>query len=307
MAALTLPLFSFGQITQEQVNAIRSRAESTNTDLKAKSELALMYLLGKGVPQDTSMALKFLREIDAWAEANKVKMGGYVPAGTSKIQCLIGEIYAFGDPRVPRDLAEAARWFLKSAANGYPNAQNNLGELLANGRGVKKDLIEAIGWFRKAAEAGHVKAQYNLGNCYLQGDGVASDFSQAVTWFRKAAEGGHSAAQFQMGVLCLAGIDVVSKDEKQAVAWFRKSAEQGDSDAQFWLGELLAKGTGVDKDQVEAFAYLSLARANSPGANSKLPILEKKMTADEISAGVRRAKELQKEIEAKMAAKKAGK
>jgi len=67
-----------------------------------------------------------------------------------------------------------------------PDAQNNLGVMYQNGRGVRQDDSQAVRWYRKAAEQGYASAQNNLGLMYVNGEGVP----QAVKWFRKAAEQG---------------------------------------------------------------------------------------------------------------------
>jgi uncharacterized protein len=41
--------------------------------------------------------------------------------------------------------------------------------MYATGEGVPKDDAEAVKWFRKAAEQGHAKAQFNLGAMYDNG------------------------------------------------------------------------------------------------------------------------------------------
>ena len=73
------------------------------------------------------------------------------------------------------------------------------------------------------------------------------------------------------------------------------------------LGYCLENGKGTKKDVVEAYAYYILAAQGESIAQFGLLALEKKLTAPEILAGKKRAEELQKEIEAKIAAKKAGK
>ena len=39
-----------------------------------------------------------------------------------------------------------------SAEGGDRNAQNSLGVMYANGRGVPRDDVEAVKWYRKAAD-----------------------------------------------------------------------------------------------------------------------------------------------------------
>ena len=70
--------------------------------------------------------------------------------------------YAIGEG-VLQDYAEAVMWYRKAAKQGYANAQNHLGWMYRNGRGVEQDL-EAVKWFQKAAEQGEAYAQNDPGN-----------------------------------------------------------------------------------------------------------------------------------------------
>jgi len=88
---------------------------------------------------------------------------------------------------VNHDQAEAARWYMKSAAQGYPYAQNNLGVMYEEGRGVARDLAKAADLFKKAADQGLTKAQYSLGLLYAEGRGVKKDLVEAYRWLSLAA------------------------------------------------------------------------------------------------------------------------
>jgi len=63
----------------------------------------------------------------------------------------------------------------------------------------------------------------------------------------------------------------------------------------------------VEKDNVEAYAYFNLASSTDEDARNNRGMMEKGMSPDARLRGQQRAKELQKEIEAKIATKKAGK
>lgn len=52
---------------------------------------------------------------------------------------------------VPRDFVEAAKWFEKSAAQGYLDARTQLGKLLLLGKGVAEDRKRGIQLLRQAA------------------------------------------------------------------------------------------------------------------------------------------------------------
>jgi len=71
-------------------------------------------------------------------------------AGDATAAYAIGAAYAEGARR-REDLIEAARWYLKAAQAGHPRAQNELGLLLAKGRGVAQDYVRAYALFDLAA------------------------------------------------------------------------------------------------------------------------------------------------------------
>ena len=69
------------------------------------------------------------------------------------------------------------------AEKGDAGSQYNLGLAYAKGRGIPKDQAEAAKWFRKAAEQGHADAQFSLALRYALGDGVPKDDVLAYKWF----------------------------------------------------------------------------------------------------------------------------
>ena len=75
--------------------------------------------------------------------------GGYPPNRLSRTS------YYYGNGQgVPKDYAEAVKWFRKAAEQNYPDAQNNLGFCYANGVGVPKDYVEAYKWMLLTAAQG---------------------------------------------------------------------------------------------------------------------------------------------------------
>ena len=95
---------------------------------------------------------------------------------------------------------ETLRQLRQLAMSGDPAAQNDLGWMYQNGRGVPQDDREAIKWYRRAAGQDYAIAQDNLGWMYQHGRGVSQDDVMAVQWYRKAAQGGNLAkAQDNLG------------------------------------------------------------------------------------------------------------
>ncbi len=162
--------------------------------------------------------------------------------GDVTAQFNLGLAYATG-LGVPRDDAEAARWYRRAAEQGHAAAQDALGWAHTIGQGVPKDEAEAVRWYRRAAEQGHAKAQFDLGSAASQGFGVPKDDAEAARCYRKAAEQGYDRAQHTLGLAYANGLGV-PKDEAEAVRWYREAAEQGHAKAQFDLATSYATGQG---------------------------------------------------------------
>lgn len=141
------------------------------------------------------------------------------------------------------NLTEAVKWYRKSAAQGYAEAECALGICYQMGWGVKPDLKQGAYWFYRAAEQGIKEAQYFLGWCFGNGKGVAENQKQALYWYRKSAEQGYFEAEYALG-LCYQSGNVVEKDLVQAVYWARRSAEQGFSKAQLFMALCYTTGDG---------------------------------------------------------------
>ena len=89
------------------------------------------------------------------------------------------------------------------------------------------------------------------------------------------------------------------KDKAEAVKWFRKSTEQGSVDAQYELGKMYLDGEGVPEDDVESYAWFSVAVANGNGiARISLGIAQAELTPEQLSAAQKRAMDLFEQINA---------
>ncbi len=129
-----------------------------------------------------------------------------------------------------QDYRTAFIGFQKLAEQGDASAQNILGVMYANGRGVPKDEQQAVVWYSKAAEQGLAGAQYNLAQMYHSGRGVPKDDRQAAAWYMKAAEQGDASAQFILGVMYALGLGV-PKDGQMAYFWLLLASAQGNQNA----------------------------------------------------------------------------
>lgn len=65
------------------------------------------------------------------------------------------------------------------ANQGDAIAQNTLGDMYNEGKGVAQDFTEAVRLYKLSANQGNAFAQYNLGNMYSFGKGVAQNLTEA--------------------------------------------------------------------------------------------------------------------------------
>jgi TPR repeat protein len=202
---LGICLNGLGQF-EESAQILRWAAQKG--EASAQYLLALQYLNGKGLPHDTSQALRYLRMA---ADQN------YASAQTE-----MGRLLFLG-PAGRRDVPLAVSYLRKAAAQNEPQGQVMLGYLLYAGEGVAADPAEAVRLWLKSAARGVADAQTALGLAYYEGKGVQQSSAEAARWLRAAAEQDEAKAQHQLAVLHHRG-DGVPRDDVQALMWLRLSA-----------------------------------------------------------------------------------
>lgn len=191
------------------------KAPGSTATKEAQTELPDEFTSEKQIPAVLEETLtaeeksELLKEImpesgdESTPEEKFIQLKKDAEAGDPKAQNGLGVMFYTGEAIskdtsgkiLSNDPTAAAAWFHRSAAQGYADAQFNLGLMYANGEGVAKDSAKAVELFRKAAEQGNVDAQNNLGVMYYAGEGVARDESKAREWFEKAAAQGNADAQ----------------------------------------------------------------------------------------------------------------
>ena len=88
-----------------------------------------------------------------------------------------------------------------AAEQGIAQAQFNLGNMYAQGKGVPRNDVEAVRWYRMAAEQGYADAQLNLGYMYGTGEGIPKDYVQAYAWYNIAAAQGDETAKESLEII----------------------------------------------------------------------------------------------------------
>ena len=132
-----------------------------------------------------------------------------VAHGRNVDQKYIGRMYHYDMKGwVHKDLAKAARLYKLAADNGDAQAQWYLGEMYANGNGVKTDRSTAARYYTLAADQAPPHAQWSLGVAYNCGDGVAKDLDKASQLYQLAANQGDCYAQRSLGIMYEDGLGV---------------------------------------------------------------------------------------------------
>jgi len=92
---------------------------------------------------------------------------------------------------------------------------------------VPRNYAEAIKWYRKAAEQGHAIAQKNLGTMYSKGKGVRQNYVRAHKWFSLAASQGNDLAGNDRDRIVKAMTDdQITQAEKLARAWIARRGKE---------------------------------------------------------------------------------
>jgi TPR repeat protein len=105
-----------------------------------------------------------------------------------------------------KNLAEAFRWYYKSAMAGNDSGMYNVGYFYTTDSIGPHNYNLAMEWFLKSAEKGNGRAMDDIGFIYKDGLGVKVSYSEALKWFRKSAETG-----FVPGI-CHVGTILVKRD-----------------------------------------------------------------------------------------------
>jgi localization factor PodJL len=162
---------------------------------------------------------------------------------------------------------------LEPSANGAPSAQ----QLTLEASAASGDMVaqfqmglahleagrtqEAVRLIRLSANQGQPAAQYRLAKLYESGVGVEKDLPTAMKLLDRSAKAGNRIAMHDLGHYFATGTALEKPDIAEAVNWFQQAANRGVLDSQFNLGVLYHEGSGVERNEVEAYIWYSVAGA----------------------------------------------
>lgn len=181
-------------------------------------DMAQKYYWGKEVKRDYAKALKLYTEAASLGDTEAQYIAGgmyYKGLGTNK-----NLNYAFS--------------LLHGAAikgNSTPESQKILGQFFLTGKSIPRNYAEALKWYTLSAENGDRESQAELAFLYYTGLGVNRDFEKAFLWYERSAMQGLAVSQYSLGVMYYSGNGVKKTDVVKAYAWLSLSAAQNHMDA----------------------------------------------------------------------------
>ena|GEM_PF-4707082 len=211
-----------------------------------------------------------------WSEDTLAVIKSKAEAGDPYYMASYSEVLRGGEFGVIIDMATAKQWAIKSADAENPVGKYNLWFL------VKDDTMipEFIEGIKKLAEQGCPRAQNNLGFLYHEGKGVSQNFEQAVKWFLMASKKG--IGETELGYMHLIGRGV-PKDAKEATKWFTKAASNGHAGAIYQLGIAYRDGKGVPIDIVAACSRFEVSALKGvSGASESFDSILMEMSPEQI-------------------------
>jgi len=203
----------------------------------------------------------------------------------------LGLKYLHGKGVIKNNL-KALRLFKKSAKQGYPRADYQLGIMYRDGVGAGRDRQAAIKWFRLAAAWGELdakKALEELINGKSSKNGVIDGASNNK--LQKTATVSTTPQQIYLrAMIALSGFGNGGKiNFKNAFALLNKSARLNHKESQYELGLLYKNGKGTSKNLVKAKKWLNLSISNgytkARVALRELVVLEEKYSSYKTKSG----------------------
>lgn len=154
------------------------------------------------------------------------------------------------------NLAEAERWMVESAKNGYREAKTQLGISYDIGYRVKQNYKKALKWHTRAAEEDNdPHSLFTLGGYYWMGKIVVRDDQKALDYLSRAAALGQLEAAYNLGSILLHGTDKILADPVRANSLFKQTAKAGLVWGNVMAGKQYFFGWGIPRDYKEAHCY----------------------------------------------------
>ncbi len=166
VSVLLVSLFATATATAQQVDAVQLYSQDELLDLiKTNSHL-------RQVRADDCQLVQ-----DIEARADIMRLPAY--------QFLYGDMLAYA-VCVPRNVERGWDLMLQAAAQGLPEALEQVGRYYHIGRFVQVDIDKALVYLYEAAAMGNLNAKLRYGQLLVDGHGSPVDYEQSYRWLHHA-------------------------------------------------------------------------------------------------------------------------
>ena len=237
-------------------------------------------------------------EAQRWYDAARRIIEPAASSGDAQAQEWLGDLFREGRG-VPLDGERAIFWYTQAAQTGQVSVYVKLARMFERGEaGVPVDLDEALRYYELAGAAEHAPSLFVIAKRYADGDGVLRDKVRAVELFERAAAGGDQRAFARLGDL-YADESEPPANAAAAAEWYRRASRTGDEKAMFKLAELHERGRLGQPDLFAAYGWYRLAALNGHDkAPDRLARIEARLTPGERVEAVERANSLERGLAA---------
>ncbi len=224
--------------------------ERQSRDDHLQYRLGKMCYEGKGVSQNTELAISYLKQsarmknehaqlllakiwinehyYDHYEEAKKFLVD-LSEKGNQTASMMLGKEYLRGE-HFEKDIFRSITYLNRCENNSYANFM-----LYQAYRELQPpDIEKALSHLKSSAKQNNEIAQYHYGKYFLEGDVIEKDSNKALYWLQKSADQNNMFAQYLLGKLFLFGKEV-SQDKEKAVYYLKSSADQGNEYAEYLL------------------------------------------------------------------------
>lgn len=157
--------------------------------------------------------------------------------GNTAAQVLLGLRYTSGENQ---DMEKAVALFRAAADKKDSDGEYYVATAYLNGASVPKDEAQAAAWFKRSADRGHPVAQFWFGEMTAKGrGGLTADWKAALPYFEKAARAGVANALVEIGLMYHFGYGGLKVDYEKSAACMRVARGLGSQLAQYNIGRMI--------------------------------------------------------------------
>lgn len=212
---------------------------------------------------------------------------------------------------IVREYELSNKWFRRASLSGHKPSMSALAGNIYFGHGADKDSIEAIaywiasGWEGQAGLYNYYSTMPGLskhGDELYKGRLRAEEIMKSVKPMTMHGDPIESKNKWRLFLNhksdhlinepMRAALNTLSSNDLSPHSPNPNSQQSLSTKAMLEMALKLARGDGVPKDEVEAYAYFNICGANNLRAKEELTALESRLSREEIAAGQRRTREI---------------